>query len=146
MYQRKSGYWTKEHCAEEAKKYSTRTQFQRMASGAWSAANKKGWLEEICSHMEIRWQRKWDTKEKCAKEAEKYSNRTDFQTVNQLFPNSYHNFVDRIFVKAYTEEEYVEVVSKYGSCKYPIDKQSRWESGEIGLSYACCEVSITFIP
>ena len=66
--------------------------------------------------------------------------------VNQLFPNSYHNFVDRIFVKAYTEEEYVEVVSKYGSCKYPIDKQSRWESGEIGLSYACCEVSITFIP
>ena len=66
--------------------------------------------------------------------------------VNQLFPNSYHNFVDRIFVKAYTEEEYVEVVSKYGSCKYPIDKQSRWESGEIGLSYACCEVSITFMP
>ena len=66
--------------------------------------------------------------------------------VNQLFPNSYHNFVDRIFVKAYTEDEYVEVVSKYGSCKYPIDKQSRWESGEIGLSYACCEVSITFIP
>ena len=66
--------------------------------------------------------------------------------VNQLFPNSYHNFVDRIFVKAYTEEGYVEVVSKYGSCKFPIDKQSRWESGEIGLSYACCEVSITFIP
>ena len=66
--------------------------------------------------------------------------------VNQLFPNSYHNFVDRIFVKAYTEEGYVEVVSKYGSCKYPIDKQSRWESGEIGLSYACCEVSITFMP
>lgn len=66
--------------------------------------------------------------------------------VNRLFPDSYHNFVDRIFVKAYTEEEYVEVVSKYGSCKYPIDKQCRWESGEIGLSYACCEVSITFIP
>lgn len=66
--------------------------------------------------------------------------------VNQLFPNSYHNFVDRIFVKAYTEEGYVEVVSKYGSCKFPIDKQSRWESGEIGLSYACCEVSITFMP
>ena len=66
--------------------------------------------------------------------------------VNRLFPDSYHNVVDRIFVKAYTEEGYVEVVSKYGSCKYPIDKQSRWESGEIGLSYACCEVSITFIP
>ena len=55
-------------------------------------------------------------------------------------------YIDKIFVKAYAEEEYVEVVSKYGSCKFPIDKQSRWESGEIGLSYACCEVSITFIP
>lgn len=66
--------------------------------------------------------------------------------VEQLFPDVYHQYIDKIFVKAYAEEEYVEVVSKYGSCKFPIDKQSRWESGEIGLSYACCEVSITFMP
>lgn len=104
MYQRKSGYWTKEHCAEEAKKYSTRTQFQRMASGAWSAANKKGWLEEICSHMEIRWQRKWDTKEKCAKEAEKYSNRTDFQRHSPGAWNAAnkHDWLDEICSKMET--------------------------------------------
>ena len=104
MYQRKSGYWTKEHCAEEAKKYSTRTQFQRMASGAWSAANKNGWLEEICSHMEIRWQRKWDTKEKCAKEAEKYSNRTDFQRHSPGAWNAAnkHDWLDEICSKMET--------------------------------------------
>lgn len=79
MQPKKSGYWTKEHCASEAKKYSTRSHFQRMASGAWNAANKNGWLDEICSHMEVRWQRKWDTKAKCSKEAKKYKNRTDFQ-------------------------------------------------------------------
>ena len=66
--------------------------------------------------------------------------------VERLFPNTYQNYIDNIFVKLYVEEEYIEVVSKYGSCKYPIDKQSRWESGEIGLSYACCEISIRFIP
>lgn len=66
--------------------------------------------------------------------------------VEKLFSDSYRKFIDNIFVKAYSKEKYVEVVSKYGSCKYPIDKQSRWESGEIGLSYACCEISIKFIP
>ena len=98
MKQRKSGYWTKEHCAEEAKKYSTRTQFQRMASGAWNAANKKGWLDEICSHMEIRWQRKWDTKEKCAKEAQKYTSRTDFQRYSSGAWNAAnkHDWLDEI--------------------------------------------------
>ena len=98
MKQRKSGYWTKEHCAEEAKKYSTRTQFQLMASGAWNAANKKGWLDEICSHMEIRWQRKWDTKEKCAKEAQKYTSRTDFQRYSSGAWNAAnkHDWLDEI--------------------------------------------------
>lgn len=98
MLQRKSNHWTKEHCAEEAKKYSTRTQFQRMASGAWNAANKKGWLDEICSHMEIRWQRKWGTKEKCAKEAEKYTNRTDFQRCSPGAWNAAnkHDWLDEI--------------------------------------------------
>ena len=66
--------------------------------------------------------------------------------IDRLFPDVYHQYIDSIYVKLHAEKGYVEVVSKYGSCKNPIDKQSRWESGEIGLSYACCEVSITFIP
>lgn len=98
MKQRKSGYWTKVLCAEEAKKYSTRTQLQRMASGAYAAALKHGWLDEICSHMEIRWQRKWDTKAKCAKEAKKYTNRTDFQRYSPGAWNAAnkHDWLDEI--------------------------------------------------
>ena len=76
MQQRESGYWTKEHCAEEAKKYSTRAQFQRMASGAWNAAHKKGWLDEICLHMEGRIKHKagwWRNIEHCIETASLYN-------------------------------------------------------------------------
>ena len=66
--------------------------------------------------------------------------------VVRLFPNSYWEYVEPIYVKALPEEGCVAVDSRYGSCRYPMDKQSRWESGEIGLSYACCEIGITFIP
>lgn len=66
--------------------------------------------------------------------------------VDLLFSRSYQEYVDRIYVKAHTDEGYVEVVSKYGSKRYPIDKPNRWRSGSIGLSYACCEVDVTFIP
>ena len=66
--------------------------------------------------------------------------------VVRLFPNSYWDAVEPIFIKAYPEEGSVAVDSSYGSCRYPIDKQSRWGSGEIALSYAYCEISINFIP
>ena len=78
MQQRKPGYWSKENCAEEAKRYKTRSYFAKGSNGAYAAALKHGWLDDICSHMEIRWKKKWNTKAKCAKEAKKYTNRRDF--------------------------------------------------------------------
>lgn len=71
------GYWNKEKCRLEALNYSNRTEFSKQSNGAYSAALKKGWLDEICQHMVIRWQHKWD-KESCRKEALKYTNRSDF--------------------------------------------------------------------
>ena len=79
MRQKKKGYWTKEHCIGEARKYKNRTSFCKGSCGAYTASLKHGWLDEICSHMEVRWQKKWDTKEKCAKEAIKYESKTEFQ-------------------------------------------------------------------
>ena len=70
--------WDKESCRREAIKYTTRTEFQNNSHGAWAAANKKGWLDEICKHMTVKWQHKWD-KESCRKEALKYTSRTDFE-------------------------------------------------------------------
>lgn len=66
--------------------------------------------------------------------------------VDRKLPSQYREHVKGIFVKTSDDGECVEVESCYGSAKFPIDKQSRWESGLIGLDYACCEVSITFTP
>lgn len=55
-------------------------------------------------------------------------------------------YVKEIYVKACADGEHVEVKSRYGAAKFPIHEESVWNSGTIGLSYACCEVSITFVP
>lgn len=48
------GYWTKEKCLEAALKYKTKTEFRINESGAYSAARKYGWLNEITSHMQTK--------------------------------------------------------------------------------------------
>lgn len=67
-------------------------------------------------------------------------------SVDWMLPSQYREYVKNIYVKTSADGEHVEVDSKYGSAKFEIDKESNWNSGTIGLSYACCEVSITFIP
>lgn len=52
-------YWNKERCRLEALKYSNRSEFSKQSNGAYTAALKNGWLDEICKHMIIKWQRKW---------------------------------------------------------------------------------------
>ncbi len=47
------GYWTKEICQEEALKYKNLKQFRDNCASAVLKARQKGWLDEICSHMEI---------------------------------------------------------------------------------------------
>lgn len=44
-------YWTKERCHEEAMKYSTRGEFKKNSSSAYSKSWKNGWLDYVCSHM-----------------------------------------------------------------------------------------------
>jgi|TARA_R110000824_G_scaffold20545_13_gene77363 hypothetical protein len=46
------GYWNnKENCLIEAKKYSTRGEFSKACGGAYAAATRNDWIDEICSHM-----------------------------------------------------------------------------------------------
>lgn len=66
--------------------------------------------------------------------------------VDYMLPTQYHKYVDSIYVKACDDGEHVEVVSKYGTQKYPITQEGTWKSGYIGLSYASCEIRITLIP
>ena len=74
-------YWTKFMCQEEAKKYKTRTELHKNNPYVFSKASKKGWLDEICSHMEVlQLPKSYWTKEKCHVEALKYKNRKAFRT------------------------------------------------------------------
>jgi hypothetical protein len=48
--QKPTGYWSFEMCREEALKYNTKYEF-KLNSVAYSAASKKKWINQICSHM-----------------------------------------------------------------------------------------------
>lgn len=72
--------WTKEACHLEALQYQTRADFFARSLSAYSAAHKRGWLDEICAHMVL--QRNpndtWKTKEACLAEAKKYKFKSKF--------------------------------------------------------------------
>lgn len=75
------GFWDKDNCIKEAKKYSTRIDFQRSSRGAYEASRMKGWLNEICEHMEegnfpVG---HWDRKGNCLQEALKHTSRNAFK-------------------------------------------------------------------
>ena len=78
-----------------------------------------------------------------------YASPDEVQTgvrIDWMLSDEYRKYVKDIYVKACNDGKHVEVKSIYGSAKFPIDKESVWRSGTIGLSYASCEVSITFVP
>lgn len=69
-------YWTKEKTIEEARKYSTRTKFCKRAKGAYAAALKHGWLDEMPWLNPTR-RTRW-TKEEAMEETSKYCTLHDF--------------------------------------------------------------------
>lgn len=48
-----NGHWTKERCAECLNECVTRTDFQKRFPGAYDAAHKNGWLDEICQNLAV---------------------------------------------------------------------------------------------
>lgn len=70
--------WTLELCKKEAKKYQTRTEWQKQ-SPSYQTALKNGWLNECCKHMYTPkpYNFKWSL-DNCIKEAKKYKTRTEF--------------------------------------------------------------------
>ena len=77
------GYWTKEKCYEEAKKYNSKTEFQKSNPSAQKAARENGWQSEytwfLSKHEAIsKSHTKW-TKELCRMESSKYLTKNDFR-------------------------------------------------------------------
>ena len=75
-----NGYWTLERCRKEALNYKTKQEFRKDNTSAYLAANRKGWIDEICSHMTSPQKPNgyW-TLERCREEALKYKTRTKFR-------------------------------------------------------------------
>jgi predicted small metal-binding protein len=80
--------WTLEKLQEEALKYSFRSEFSKYSWNAYCAAQRRGVLSNICSHMHFVDQSgenhpgfKW-TREKLQKEALKYKTKSEFRENN----------------------------------------------------------------
>ena len=72
--------WTKDECKIEASKYqhkAHRWDFEKNGHGAYNYAQRRGWLNDVCSHMKYKLVT-WNP-EKCKIEALKYKNRKAFQ-------------------------------------------------------------------
>lgn len=52
-YSEPHGYWTKEKCQALALKYNTKQKFSQLDNVAYKMAHKKGWIDDICSHMQV---------------------------------------------------------------------------------------------
>ena len=73
-------YWTKERCAETAKKHDSRNSFRRKYPGAYCAAQRNGWLDEIFSHVtRVYVPKGYWTKEKVLSEAKNFKFKSDFE-------------------------------------------------------------------
>ncbi len=95
-----NGYWNnnKERCHKEALKYETRTAFSKGSPSACGIAYKRGWVDDICGHMEELYKPYgyWsNNKDNCAKEALKYETRTAFQKGS---PGAYDAATDNVWL------------------------------------------------
>lgn len=70
---------TKDVVARIAKEFGTRTEFSRGDGGAYKAACREGWLDEVCEHMAVSSNQSWE-KEEVISEAKRFSTRIDFLT------------------------------------------------------------------
>jgi hypothetical protein len=53
-HRKQPGFWdNKENCRVEAMKYTIRFEFQKQSGGAYEAAKRNGWMDELCAHMQI---------------------------------------------------------------------------------------------
>lgn len=128
------GYWIKEKCREEAKKYKAKSAFRKGCQGAYNSAWTHGWLDEICEHMNQTQTRGYWTLERCIKEGKKYSRRGDFRkngkgAYNAAYVNGWLEEVCSHMDKSYlyTKEECREIALKYKVERYwRISQNASW--------------------
>jgi T4 RnlA family RNA ligase len=118
--------WTKEKCKREAYLYNNRNEFKKESPGAYYAALRNKWIDEICTHMNSVL-KKWDY-DSCKKESEKFKNQDDFKKnssgaygyayrnnlLNNFFPMKYNRISenkDNVDYNLPTYEDCVKICS-----------------------------------
>jgi superfamily II DNA or RNA helicase len=72
-------FWTKDKCSESALKYPSRSEWEKNEKNAYTAAHRKGWLNDCCIHMiSKRKPHSYWTKERCVESASNYSTKKDW--------------------------------------------------------------------
>ena len=101
LSQKHSGYWTKEKCQEESLKYNTRIDFFKNSSGVYSTCVRKKWLDDVCTHMKEKKEKKnieYYTKENCSEKSIKYNSKVEFKNndVNYYYASIKNKWLDEI--------------------------------------------------
>ena len=73
------GFWNYETCYQEAKKYTTRSEFSKGSSGAYNVARKNDWLKEYEWLISLCKPNGFWNYDNCKEEAKKYKTRNEFQ-------------------------------------------------------------------
>lgn len=76
-----NGYWNREKCFDEAKKYSSRSEFKDGCQSAYYKALKYDWMDEYSWFIESATKEKW-SRQTCYEEAKKYKSRGEFAKCN----------------------------------------------------------------
>jgi len=114
--------WTLEELKKEASKYSSKNDFKNHAMGAYLAACRKDYIDQICSHMK-QFHYSW-TNQELAHEAQKYSTRIDFAKLNDNAYQTAQNrkildlicsHMTRLIREDWTHEDLKKEASKYGT-------------------------------
>lgn len=91
-----NGYWNKENCYNEAKKYASKSGFKQSSPTAYHIANTNGWLKDY--DWFTRPNSKWNY-QNCLAEAKKYSTRSEFA---QKSSGAYHIACRNKWIDDYT--------------------------------------------
>jgi hypothetical protein len=85
-------FWTKEKCKEKTLECKTKKEFNQKYPNIYSLCRKKGWVDDVCSHMiEIKKKHNYWTFEKCKEKALICTSKSELQ---KLYPSAYDKASD----------------------------------------------------
>lgn len=94
-----NGYWTKERCIEESKKYKTFQEFRKSSNSAYKTAFEHNWLNEFTWLIPLSKPAGYWTKERCVEEALKYESLIEFLKCS---PGAYNSAYSNKWLKEIT--------------------------------------------